>query len=225
MFVNTTSAATATQKTATAGSDELDKTAFLKLLMAQMQHQDPLEPMTNSEFVAQLAQFSSVEQLTTMNEGITLLGTQQMNSSNIQAASYIDKGVVVRSDAVEVSESATEANLGFTLNKAASTVSIAITGPDGHVIRNIEMQPPPLTAGMAQQVWDLKNDSGGRVPPGTYQFSVTAVDEVGNPVQWDPRVEGKINGVNYDNGYPELMIGSGIRANMKDVIQIYSYGE
>ena len=64
------------QLNSTANSD-MDKTAFLKLLVAQMQHQDPMEPMSNTEFVAQLAQFTSVEQLVGVNEGLNLLQYHQ----------------------------------------------------------------------------------------------------------------------------------------------------
>lgn len=70
----------------------LDKDAFLRLLVEQLKNQDPMNPQDSSQFIAQLATFSSLEQLTTLNEGV-----QQMKLSQdmLQAAALIGKQVVI----------------------------------------------------------------------------------------------------------------------------------
>lgn len=73
------------QKEDTKGTSELGKDAFLQLLVTQLQHQDPLSPQDNSEFVAQLAQFSSLEALQNLSSSM----------SNNQALTLVGKPVVV----------------------------------------------------------------------------------------------------------------------------------
>ena len=69
------SAANNTQSAAALKQKELGKDAFLQLLVTQMTHQDPTAPQANGEFIAQLAQFSSLEQLTSMTATLTKIGT------------------------------------------------------------------------------------------------------------------------------------------------------
>ncbi|MBN2803656.1 MAG: hypothetical protein JXR91_11215 [Deltaproteobacteria bacterium] len=205
--------------TETHGNSDIDKNAFLKLLMAQLQNQDPMEPMSNSDFVAQMAQFSSVEQLQAVNEGINLLGAQQGNLANAQASSFIDKGVLVRSDKLEVSNTDISASAGFTLLDNADSVLINIRDSQGQVVRSMKMAQLP--AGPVQVDWDLINNGGIKVPPGSYRFDIVAQDASGNSVSYEPQVEGRVNGVSYENGYPELVIGTNIKASLSDIIEVY----
>ena len=85
-----------------ATQSSLGKEDFLKLLVAQLAHQDPLSPMENQEFVAQLAQFSSLEQMTNVNSNLQLLQVAQASMTNSQIASLIGKNVEVRSDQVRL---------------------------------------------------------------------------------------------------------------------------
>ncbi len=204
------------------GSQELGKTEFLQLLIAQLQNQDPLEPMSNSEFVAQLAQFSSVEQLVAVNEGINLLGIQQMGMTNSEAASFVGREVEVRSDKLEVRNGDETATAGFKLADDASTVEVHIRDASGAVIRTLELGAQEQ--GEVSFDWDCRNDDGAMVSPGTFRIDVVAEDTDGNPVSWETRVRGKVDGVNYDSGYPELVIGS-IKVSMSDIVGVYPQEE
>ncbi len=208
-----------TQLSNPAGSGELDKTAFLKLLVAQMQHQDPLEPMSNTEFVAQLAQFSGVEQLVAVNEGINLLQYQQMSMSNAQASSFIGKEVEVRSDKVQVDNAGDPVLAGFRLNEDAAGVKVNIRDQGGAIVRSLELGPKE--AGEVSFEWDGRDENGTAVVPGSYRLDVVATDREGNPITWESRVRGVVDGVAYNSGYPELMIGS-IKVTLGDVLGVYS---
>ncbi len=71
-------------------TDVLGKDDFLQLLVAQLQHQDPLKPMDSTEFTAQLAQFSSLEQLYNVNDNLGELGTNQLTMNNTQTKAIIE---------------------------------------------------------------------------------------------------------------------------------------
>jgi flagellar basal-body rod modification protein FlgD len=102
----TTSSTSTTSSSSTSSSSDLDKDAFLQLLVTQMQNQNPLDPMDSTEFVSQLATFSSLEQMTTMNENMTSLISQQTFSNT---ASMLGK-TITTSDGLSgvVSEIAVE---------------------------------------------------------------------------------------------------------------------
>ncbi|MCP4600078.1 MAG: flagellar hook assembly protein FlgD [Proteobacteria bacterium] len=200
------------------GGSDLDKTAFLSLLVAQLKNQDPLEPMSNSEFVAQLAQFSSVEQLVGVNEGLNVLGVQQMGMANAQAATLIGNEVEVRSDKLQVRDGDASASAGFRLDGDAADVQVKLRDASGSVVRTIELGYQQQ--GIVPFEWDLLDDNGARKAPGTYRVDVVATDGEGNEISWESRVRGAVTGVNYDGGYPELVIGS-IKASTSDIVGVY----
>ncbi|MDP2798765.1 MAG: flagellar hook capping FlgD N-terminal domain-containing protein, partial [Deltaproteobacteria bacterium] len=90
--------ATSASQTQSGGGQVLDKDSFLKLFVAQMEHQDPLNPMEAYEISAQLAQFSSLEQLYTLNENMNNLIAYQTSQNNLQLLSLINKNVEVVTD-------------------------------------------------------------------------------------------------------------------------------
>ena len=217
IVTDATSAQTATGGASASGNSDMDKTAFMKLLVEQLKHQDPMEPMSNTEFVAQLAQFSGVEQMITMNEGIEILQLQQMGMANAQAASFIGKEVEVRSDQLQVSDSDTSVNTAFKLDADAETITVNFRDASGNIVRKMEIGA--RSAGEVTLEWDLLGDDGSRVPSGTYRVDVVAADVEGNPVSWEATTTGKVTGVSYEAGYPELLLGA-ISAPLSDVIKV-----
>ena len=221
--VSSVSSATSSSLTNTAtGSDQLGKTEFLELLVAQMQYQDPLEPMSNSEFVAQLAQFSNVEQLVAVNEGINILGVQQMGMTNAQASSFIGQEVEVKSNEFTVSEDDTSAHAAFTLADDATKVTVEIRDAEGNVVRTLDLEAQ--SKGEVQIDWDLLDDDGNEAGAGTYTIDVSAEDADGNTVSWESSVRGVVTGVSYENGYPELQIGD-VSVLMSDILGVYPADE
>lgn len=204
------------------GNSELGKEQFLQLLVAQLKNQDPLEPMTNAEFVAQLAQFSSVEQLVSVNEGINLLGIQQMGMSNAQSADFIGKEVLVKSDRLEVRSGDTELTAAFNIKADAESVTVNIRDAQGNIVRTYDLGAN--AEGDISLKWDCKDGNGVKVPPGTYSIDVVATADNGSPVSWDSTIRGLVDGVSYEAGYPELTIGS-IKAPVSDVIAVFAADE
>src|SRR5512143_1369392 len=104
MAVDSISAATGTSASSTiaAASKAMGKDAFLKLLITQLQHQDPLNPADSTEFTSQLAQFSSLEQLSNVNDNLTTLKLYQASINNAQAVSFIGKDIVAKGKTLQV---------------------------------------------------------------------------------------------------------------------------
>jgi flagellar basal-body rod modification protein FlgD len=199
----------------------LGKDDFLKLLTVQLQHQDPLEPQDNTEMVAQLAQFSSLEQLENMNANLSssldldLILTQVLN--NTAAAGLIGKSVLANGDAVEV-EAGESASVNFDLSANAESLTVTIYDESGTLIRTIE--ETGVEAGRQSVEWDGKDLSGNDVSGGTYTFKVTAADGEGNSIGVTPLVMGSVNVVKFVNGEAVLVI-DGIEVAISEIVEIY----
>ena len=149
----------------------LGKTEFLNLLMAQMQHQDPMEPLKDHEFVAQLATFSGLEQQMLSNDRLLELQLAQISTGNAQLAGFIGQNVVAKGDSLTVGDGPTPP-IGVQLEGAAETVDVTITDSTGKVVSTFEAGP--LAAGHHDVTWSGKDANGVPLPAGDYTVQVTA---------------------------------------------------
>ncbi|MBL9028123.1 MAG: hypothetical protein JNL21_38380 [Myxococcales bacterium] len=195
----------------------LDREAFLKLLVAQLSHQDPLKPMEGTEFVTQLAQFSSVEQQMIQSAKLDLISLQMKGLSNNEAAGLVGKQVTVRGSGVAY-DGFTPTSASITLSEPAEKITVEVRGPDGEIVRTIEMGAHQ--AGALPIPWDGKTDDGGKAPAGTYTFDVKAENKDGEAVTTTQDVTGTVVSVSFDKGYPELVLDSGVRAPISDLVAV-----
>jgi flagellar basal-body rod modification protein FlgD len=198
------------KQTKTLGQDE-----FLKLFLAQMNHQDPLNPMSNEDFTAQLAQFSSLEQLFNVNEHLESIRSTQDLTTRYQALDLIGKEIVAKGNALTLEEGKTSAG-GFFLEDFADC-TVLITDSSGLYIRQIPLNL--LQPGEHSFQWDGKNDAGAVQEPGVYSFTIAATNEYGQTLPVETRIEGKITGVNMEESTPVLYVGE-IPLNMSQVLEI-----
>lgn len=152
------------------GGQTLGKDAFLQLLVTQMQHQNPLDPQDNSEFVAQLAQFSSLEGITSLNESVTAISGNYKSSQALQASSLVGRSVIAQTNKAVVDTTKSMSG-SVVVPQAISSATVTITDKDGSAVRTIELGAQ--SAGNAAFVWDGKNDDGEVVSPDTYTFKAT----------------------------------------------------
>jgi len=183
-------------------SADVSQTEFLQLLITQLQCQDPMNPQDSQEFAAQLAQFTSLEELQNMNATMTqgveadLMMTQTIN--NTMAASMIGREVHALGNTITL-EYGAEPTLNYVLSGFAETVQVEIRDAAGSVIRRFEGHG--YSSGDHQLNWDGCNSDGTRMPPGTYSFNVTATNNAGEQIQATPMIIGTIDGVRYgDSG-------------------------
>ena len=114
---------------AEANAQEVDRDAFIKMFLAQMQNQDPLNPMDGQEFAAQLAQFSSLEQLYNVNESLEGLAALQEDQSRFEVLGLIGKDILAEGDQISLGPEGTAAG-GFELSEDAAC-SVVITDQTG----------------------------------------------------------------------------------------------
>ncbi len=179
----------------------VDKTAmgkqdFLMLLTTQLRYQDPMSPQDPKDFVAQLAQFSSLEQLLNINKGVenlATIGTSIENSMQTsQANSLVGKTVKATGNTLKVTSSSADTAY-FNLAQDATEVSVGIYNVGGQLVRTVSLGA--LAAGDQTLKWDAKNSSGATVADGSYTFRVVAKNASGQDIAATTYVEGIVTGV------------------------------
>ena len=193
------------QTSATSNNNIMGKDDFLQLLVAQLKAQDPLNPMDSTAFTAQLAQFSSLEQLQNINLSLGTIGTSQAVMTSSQAVGFIGKTITALGDTVEV-QSGQSQGIQFSLGEPAAGLYVRLYDQMGSFIRQIEVGQ--TASGQQQVSWDGLDYLGGRVPDGTYSYEVEAIDEQGNSVSTTTFASGTVTGVSYKDGVAYLQCGT-----------------
>lgn len=197
----------------------LGKDDFLMLLVTQLENQDPLDPMDNTEFVAQLATFSSLEQLQNVNTGLEQVKDSMSVMNQGQAVSYIGKNVRAAGSALQVADGQTDP-IRFSLNEDAASVFVSIYDEMGGYVASIEHGG--MSAGENELTWDGKDNNGELVDDGVYHFEIAAVNSDGDAVLSESiSVAGMVTGVTYESGVPYLMVNDQALA-LNDVIEVTS---
>ncbi|HNR13748.1 MAG TPA: flagellar hook capping FlgD N-terminal domain-containing protein [Thermodesulfobacteriota bacterium] len=194
----------------------LDNEDFLNLLVAQLQAQDPLNPMDSTDFTAQLAQFSSLEQLQNMNESMEYLLLYQSSMNNAQAVSFIGKEIRAIGNQTQVNEGVVDP-IHFELQDDAQAVYIHVYNEAGELIRTVETGA--IDAGQQSYTWDGKDDEGQAAPDGVYTFEVLAVDELDESVTVTPYIIGVVDGLELKNNATYVVTG-GIEVPLGNIIEI-----
>lgn len=213
------SASAATGLTSALGGDRaLGKDAFLKLLVAQLRHQDPLKPQDDSAFVAQLAQFSSLEQTMGINSRLDMLSAQSQGLQNSQIVAMVGKQATVRGSLVTSDGSGSGVPVAFSLDGKSSSTSIIIRDQSGNTVRTIDLGA--RDAGISKITWDGRSDTGIVQPAGTYQITVQAKSDSGAPVSVSQETTGTIQSVSFDKGYPVLNLDTGVSVPVADLLKV-----
>ena len=196
------------------GGDQMGKDEFLKLLVAQMSNQDPLNPAQGSEYVAQLAQFSSVEQLVEMNTRLDGMGSGQAamlrelqngnSASLLGATGLIGKSVEATGGRALLENG--KGTFNVRVDGAAAAGMLTIRDAQGNVVRRMETKA--LDAGAHPLEWDGQDDAGKTLPDGPYTATFEATDAAGQPVSARTFTAGTISRVGYAGGALTAWIGS-----------------
>lgn len=175
---------------------------FLKLLMTQLQNQDPTQPLDTNQFTTQLVQFASVEQQINANTNLTSLIQLTQGGQMLQANSLIGKTVTAQSDTLALQNGAAQLKLS---PLASGPVTVSIFSTQGVQLSSAVVQASP--GGTAWR-WNGTTSSGQSLPDGAYK--ATATDASGGAVPFD--VIGTVTGVQQN--------GTGVVANLGGALQV-----
>jgi flagellar basal-body rod modification protein FlgD len=201
------------------GTDKsLGQEAFLKLLVAQLKNQDPLNPQENSEFVAQLAQFSSLEQSIGINDRLDQLALQNQGMQNSEIVGMVGKQATVKGNIVTLSGQGAMVPISFTLSDAAKESTVVIKDAGGRTVRTIPVSA--RSAGAVTIQWNGQNDTGTPQPAGPYQVSVTAKNAKDGPVPLTQQTTGTIQSISFDRGFPVMHLDNGVQAPVGDLLSV-----
>lgn len=199
---------TANQANAASGSQTstLGQKEFLTLLVAQMQHQDPLNPTDSTEWTAQLAQYSQLEQSVNMNKTMELLVEGQQNSERLSALSLIGKQALVEGTEFTLGTEPTE--IGYRVSGTAVNIEMLIRDLSGRVVAAIN--PPATGHGNHFVTWDGLDISGQPLPEGRYSIMINAQSGGGGEAAAvTPLVRTQVNGVDLGRDGAVLLTSNG----------------
>ncbi len=186
-----------------AAKGSLGRNEFLTLLIAQLKNQDPLNPLEGQEFAAQLAQFSSLEQLFDVNENLGGIKGSLKSTEGDQTLDYIGKIIKTRDNGFSKNGDKIDA-CAYSIEERAN-VMISIFNDRGIEVRSVYINGED--PGEHDFNWDGRNNAGVLEADGNYTFEVNAVDGNGLPVSASTYMMGEVTGVSYQDGIQYLMMG------------------
>lgn len=197
------------------GAKTLGKDDFLNLLLKQLSYQDPLNPMDSTEFTVQLAQFSSLEELSNMNSTLSNVLVFQNSMQNAALTNLIGKTVTTSGNTTYLKDTA---DIGYELMEDASSVTISVRDASGKLVwsKDIGQQ----AAGKQIYLWDGRDASGNKMPEGTYTFEIEAQDSLGDPVQAVTSAIGTVKSIFFEDSVTYLVLESGRHVNLSEIKSI-----
>lgn len=214
----TSATSSANNATTNATEKALGRDDFLKLLVAQLKNQDPLNPVQNTEFVTQLAQFSSLEQVMGINDRLDLLTTQSRGQGNTESIGLVGKQVTVHGSNLSLDGSGSGAELSFGLDADAAKTDVAIQDASGHTVRTLHLGAN--AAGVVKAHWDGLDDNGVQQPSGNYTVSIQATSGANAAVGVTQQTSGIVQSVSFDKGYAVLALDNGVSVPVSDLVEV-----
>ncbi|WP_373049433.1 flagellar hook assembly protein FlgD [Vulgatibacter sp.] len=197
--------------------NSLGKDEFVKLLVTQLSNQDPTAPMDSKDFVAQLAQFANVELLQGVEGRLDALLVAQAANNQTAAAGLVGREVLYRTDEIQLGESG--ATVVANLDAPAASVTVTIQDEAGNTVRTLRLGA--AAEGPLDVAWDGRDDGGTLLPPGSYGVKIVAADTDGASVPVEQHARGVAHGVSFENGFPELLIGT-TRIKLSEIVELHT---
>ena len=186
----------------TAKKGTLGQDAFLKLMTTQLQNQDPFKPMDDGNFLAQIAQFSTVSGIQDLQKSFSSFAGSLSSNQGLQATSLIGHSVVTPGDHIDLTDPSSLKG-AVDLPSNASDVTVKILDANGQTVRTIQMGPQPQ--GIMHYQWDGIASDGSQAGAGKYVVQVDAKINGGN-VALQNLVEAKVNSVTFGGPSGEMMV-------------------
>ena len=212
---NTTNNYQSSQSQGVMGKDD-----FLKLMLAQIKYQDPLNPMDGTAYSAQLAQFSSLEQLTNLNSSVkqsvdaNYFLTQSIN--NTLSANLIGKEVKIGSQYL-VNNGENSVNIGYTLPDNAKSVTINVLDQYGNIVKSFDEKN--IQKGSSKLSWDFTDNDGNKLTNGVYTMQISATNFNDQPITVESYITGIINGIRFTDSGTSIIVDS-TEYSVSDILEV-----
>lgn len=197
---------------ATVSSADSEK-RFLKLLVTQLNNQDPLNPLDNAQLTSQLAQMSTVSGIEKLNTAFQSMLAQSGSSQVLQSASLIGRDVLVPGSELAFKKGA-DASFAVEMPQGADSVKVTVTNAAGDTVRSFDLGALPQ--GVKTLSWNGLSDTGGPVVDGSYTVNVLATSGDAK-VAASALTYSKVTSVSQGTSGVALDLASGRKAAMADV--------
>lgn len=192
----------AANSSTTGPKKELGQEDFLKLLTTQLRFQDPLKPVDNQEFIAQMAQFSSLDSLQNLQKGFDALSTALTSNQALQASSMVGRSVLVPSSEGYLPSGGMISG-NAELSSAVDRVKIEIKDEAGQLVASYDLGAQPQ--GPLNFNWDGSTNDGTKLPPGNYTVAVYST--VANKTEQLPtNIRARVSSVNMSSSNGEIVL-------------------
>ena len=218
--VSTSGSASNSSSAQSTNNQIMGKDDFMKMMIAQLQNQDPLNPMDGTQFASQLAQFSTLEQLqnlnTTMTASVNANAQLTQSVNNTLVATLIGKNVKLDGNSLVLSGQKS-IDLGYNLPADAQNVEMKIYNSSGALVKTISGCSG--TKGDNKLSWDLTDDNGNKLPDGNYTFEVTAQNLNGSDMTTTTFKIGPVSGVKFTSNGTVILV-DGAEYSISDISEV-----
>ncbi|MEK6578728.1 MAG: flagellar hook assembly protein FlgD, partial [Bdellovibrionota bacterium] len=202
----------------------LGKDDFLRIMITQMKNQDPTSPFKPEQMAAEMAQFTSVEQLQNLNQTMSKLTTQNQPLERMAMTNMIGKVVTIDRDRFPHTEGMQEA-LSFNLPADAAEVKVTVISELGEPMMTKDLGK--TKAGEQSVNWDGMKNAAMPAKAGTYLMKVEAKDQQGKTIQTSTQSRAQVVGVSFEGNEPVFLVGDHKhqdRITMRNVVRIETGG-
>lgn len=196
-------------------TEELGEAEFMELFLAQLSNQDPLDPAKNEEFVAQLAQFSSLEGITDLNESMATVSSAINAQLTLQSASLVGRSVLVPTNQTLMEGAGFSGNIE--LSQATSNLSVEIVDQAGQNIRRLDLGAQ--SAGALRFVWDGTDELGNSMEPGIYGVRASSLLS-GENVEQTVQLPERVVSVSLNGGVARVNLAGGTDVSVNEIREI-----
>lgn len=194
--------------------NQMGKDEFLKLLSHQMQNQDPMNPMEQSKFVGELAQFAQLEQMTGLNQKFEKMSGNATTESKFYGASFLGRGVMTAGTSLNLKGEGASSDVHFTLDKEASKVMVRIFDKKNNMVGEITQDN--MGRGNQTLTWNGTSLDNTPAPKGDYTVQIIAYDKQLQQFPVQSKVSGVVTGVSFEDGETVLTVDNGKKVFLRD---------
>jgi len=190
---------------------------FMKMLLAQIQNQDPLSPQDPSQMTSQLTQLNMAGGIEKLNTSISSMLNQVSAQSFLNDSSLIGYSVLAPGSMLSLA-TVGSTDFGIQMSADSTKTTVSVMSADGKVVD--EMSLGPLAQGLHKFAWDGVGSDGNRLEVGAYRLVVNGVDVGGAPVGSSLLTAGVVEGVGRGGTGSQLLMADGRTINLADVAQL-----